>query len=102
MTSSRSLHNQVTTLVSSLVPVPSLDGDHRIQDWMLRKGNIVIPMTKIATHSIYMLLQPTLWFHEHANAYFLAKKGPKSIADVVNDEGHLLRFNDMRCRYSLV
>ena len=33
--------------------------------------------------------------------YFLAKKGLKSIADVVNDQGHLLGFNDMRCRYSL-
>ena len=48
-----------------------------------------------------MLLQPAPWFHEHANAIFLAKKGMKSIADVVNDEGSLLRFNDMRCRYSL-
>ena len=34
-------------------------------------------------------------------AYFLAKKRLKSIADVVNDQGHLLRFNDMTCRYSL-
>ena len=34
-----------------------LDGDRRIQDWMLQKGNIVIPMNNITTHSVYMLLQ---------------------------------------------
>ena len=35
---------------------------------MLQKGNIAIPMNNITTHSIYMLLQPAPWFHEHANA----------------------------------
>ena len=48
--------NQVTELVLSLVPLPSLDGGHNIQGWMLRKGNIVIPMDKIMTHLVYMLL----------------------------------------------
>ena len=38
--------NQVTLFVLSLVPVPPLDGDRRIQDWMLQKGNIVIPITR--------------------------------------------------------
>ena len=35
------------------------------------------------------------------NAYFLAKKGLKSIADVVNDQGRILGFNDMTCRYNI-
>ena len=52
----RVIYNQVTTLILSLVHVPHLDGDHRIQDWMLQKGNIVIPMNNITTHSVYMLL----------------------------------------------
>ena len=46
----RVIWNQVIELVLSLVPVPPLDGDRRIQDWMLQKGNIVIPMDKITTH----------------------------------------------------
>ena len=36
--------------------------------WMLQKGNIVIPMDNLTTHSVYMLLQSALWFQEHANA----------------------------------
>ena len=59
---------QVTSLVLSLLHVPPLDGDRKIQDWMLQKGKIVIPMNKITTHSVSMFLQPALWFHEHANA----------------------------------
>ena len=38
---------------------------------------------------------------EPRKAYVLAKKGLKSIADVINDEGHLLHFNDMTCHYNL-
>ena len=34
---------------------------------------------------------------EPRKAYFLAKKGLKSITDVVNDQGHLLGFNGMTC-----
>ena len=64
----RVIWNQVVELVLSLVPMPPLDGDRRIQDCILQKGNIVIPMNKITTHLVYMLLQPNLWFHEHANA----------------------------------
>ena len=33
-----------------------------IQDWMLQKGDIVIPMNNITKHSMYMLLQPAPWF----------------------------------------
>ena len=54
----RIIWNQVTTLVRSLVLVPPLNGDRMIQDWILQKGNIVIPMTKITTRSVYMLLLP--------------------------------------------
>ena len=65
----RVIWNQVTSLVLSLVHVPPLDGDRRIQDWMLQKGNIVMPINiKITTHSMYMLLQTVARFHEHANA----------------------------------
>ena len=64
----RVIWNQVTELVISLVHVPPPNGDRRIQDWMLQKGNIVIPMHNITTHSMYMLLQPDPWIHEHANA----------------------------------
>ena len=34
----------------------------------LQKSTFVISMNKVTTHSMYMLLQPTPWFHEHANA----------------------------------
>ena len=51
----RVMWNQVTKLVLSLVHVPPLDGDRKIQDWMLQKGNIT--MNNIRTHSLYMLLQ---------------------------------------------
>ena len=34
-------------------------------------------------------------------SYFLATKGLKSIAYVINDQGHLLGFNDMTRGYSL-
>ena len=64
----RVIWNHVIELVLSLVPMPPLDGDRRIQVWMLQKGNIVIPINKITTHSMYMLLQHAPWFHEHANA----------------------------------
>ena len=38
---------------------------------------------------------------EPRKAYFVAKKGLKSIANVVNDQGQLLHFNDITCRYNL-
>ena len=50
---------------------------------------------------LYSNFSRSLAEQEPRKAYFLAKKGLKSIADVVNDQGHLLGFNDMRCRYSL-
>ena len=60
--------NQVTELVLFLEHIRPLDGDHKIQDWMLQKGNIVIPRHKITTHSVYRLLQHASWCQEHANA----------------------------------
>ena len=60
--------DKFTALVLSLVPMSPLDRDGRIQDRMLQKGNIVIPMNQITTYSVYMLLQSAPWFHEHANA----------------------------------
>ena len=38
---------------------------------------------------------------EPRKAYFLAMKGLTSITDVVNDQGQLLGFNDITCRYSI-
>ena len=64
----RVIWNQVAKLVLSLVPMPFLDGDHKIHDWIYQKGNIVIPMDKITTHSVYRLLQHASWCQEHANA----------------------------------
>ena len=67
----RIIWKQVTMLVVSLVLVPPLDGDRKIQDWMLQKGNIVIPMSKI---TMRLVLQLASWFHEHANALWNTHK----------------------------
>ena len=63
----RVIGNHVTKLILSLI-----DEYYKIHDWMLQKGNIVIPMDiKITTHSVYSLrgcCNLPLWFQEHANA----------------------------------
>ena len=42
--------HKVDTFLSTHAPI---DGDHRIQDWILQKGNLVIPMDKITTQCIW-------------------------------------------------